>query len=732
MTSKNLYFKLMKEDLKSRLWAVCLIGLGFFFLYPIWVAFAAGDIENFQTFEKGIEWYSQEVTGWLSFENGMTVFVMLLTGLICGLSGFSYLNSRSKVDFYHSLPVKREKLFIANYINGILILAVPYAAAMALAVLVGISNGIAGGPLWQTALAAYGLHLTYFILVYTTVVVAVMMTGNLVVAFLGCMVFSFFVPLAAALANGYFGVYFHTYVWDTGEKLMERFVRISPVMEYTYQVSRYAEGETVWTAAVLALIVSAALAALGCFLYRKRPSEAAGKAMAFAASRPVIRILITLISAMGLSVFFWTMRESTGWAVFGVLCGAVISHCVIEIIYHFDFKKLFTNWVQLIGCILVSLAVFFVFRYDLAGYDRYLPSAGKVEGAAVEISRLSDWVSYGRTRHLPDGAYDWEYDEPLEYAVEHMKYTDVENLLSIAAAGMEDTLKDEEGGGVYTDRALPSETIDEGTEDTFSQMTICFTLKGGRKVYRRYVVNLDRIMPQIEKMYASREYLEGAYPVMSMKAEDVSGIYYSEMQKEIRLDKLTQEQKAVILETYQREFAAITPSQMKSEFPSGLIRFSTETDEAGIQWWNRQVAAGFENYPKYRYRGSLTNRSYYPIYPSCTETIKLLKEQQVDAGSYFENMDIQSVTMRWYGPSDEYDSSGVREIMVTDPDEIDQLKKAVVGTGRRYYNQVFSMSDIDVDITVADDGTMQNYRAGFPRGKVPGFVIERLMAAKPR
>ena len=220
--------------------------------------------------------------------------------------------------------------------------------------------------------------------------------------------------------------------------------------------------------------------------------------------------------------------------------------------------------------------------------------------------------------------------------------------------------------------------------------------------------------------------------MMSMRAEDVSGIYYSEMQKEIRLDKLTQEQKAVILETYQREFAAITPSQMKSEFPSGLIRFSTETDEAGIQWWNRQVAAGFENYPKYRYRGSPTNRSYYPIYPSCTETIKLLKEQQVDAGSYFENMDIQSVTMRWYGPSDEYDSSGVREIMVTDPDEIDQLKKAVVGTGRRYYNQIFSMSDIDVDITVAEDGAMQNYRAGFPRGKVPGFVIERLMAAKPR
>ncbi len=452
MTSKNLYFKLMKEDLKSRLWAVALIGLGFFFLYPVWVAFAAGDIENYQSFEKGLEWYSQRVTDWLSFNNGMTVFVMMVTGLICGLSGFSYLNSRSKVDFYHSLPVKREKLYLANYINGILILAVPYGISMILAVFVGISNGMQGGALWQTACAAYWLHMTYFILIYTTVVIAVMMTGNLVVAFLGCMVFSFFVPLAVSLAQGYFGIFFHTYVWESGTKLVENSLRVSPVMEYIFQIARYSDGETVWMSAVIALFISAALAVLGCFLYRKRPSEASGKAMAFAVIKPVVRILITMVSALGLGAFFWSMRESTGWAVFGVLCGALISHCVIEIIYHFDFKKLFSNRIQLIGCIVVSLAVLFVFRYDMVGYDRYLPNAGDVEGAAVEISRLNDWVSYGRTRHLPDGAYDWEYEEPLAYAVEHMNYTDAENLLAIAAAGIEDTMKNGEDTDKYPQR----------------------------------------------------------------------------------------------------------------------------------------------------------------------------------------------------------------------------------------------------------------------------------------
>ena len=54
--------------------------------------------------------------------------------------------------------------------------------------------------------------------------------------------------------------------------------------------------------AVIALAVAALLFGLGMFLYRKRPSEAAGRAMAFKVSEPVIRFLlvvpITLFSGM--------------------------------------------------------------------------------------------------------------------------------------------------------------------------------------------------------------------------------------------------------------------------------------------------------------------------------------------------------------------------------------------------------------------------------------------------
>ena len=44
MTSKNLFFKLMREDWKNRLWAPALIALASFFAYPVFLAFMAGSL----------------------------------------------------------------------------------------------------------------------------------------------------------------------------------------------------------------------------------------------------------------------------------------------------------------------------------------------------------------------------------------------------------------------------------------------------------------------------------------------------------------------------------------------------------------------------------------------------------------------------------------------------------------------------------------------------------------
>ena len=156
MTSKNLFFKLMKEDFKRRLWVVTLIGLASFFAYPVAAAFMAGNINDYYgSYEWALLQYTQSMQVFLDFDNAMTCFGMVVASVICGLSSFSYLNSRSKVDFYHGIPVRREKLYLANYLGGILYLAVPYGICLAMAVVVGMANGVSGSLLCPIAVRGY-------------------------------------------------------------------------------------------------------------------------------------------------------------------------------------------------------------------------------------------------------------------------------------------------------------------------------------------------------------------------------------------------------------------------------------------------------------------------------------------------------------------------------------------------------------------------------------------------
>lgn len=69
--------------------------------------------------------------------------------------------------------------------------AIPYALALAVSVIVCAANGVNPDVLCQTAVSAYVLHMIYYILCYTTVVIASMMTGHLVVGFFGSMVLMF-------------------------------------------------------------------------------------------------------------------------------------------------------------------------------------------------------------------------------------------------------------------------------------------------------------------------------------------------------------------------------------------------------------------------------------------------------------------------------------------------------------------------------------------------------------
>lgn len=729
MTSRSLYSKLMKEDLKNRLWAVALIGLVFFFAFPVVAAFQAGDLKDAVNYERELLAYTEKMTAWLSFGCGMTVFLMVMTALICGMSSFSYLNSKSKVDFYHSIPVKREKLYIANYLNGILMLAVPYAAVLILAVVIAVSNGVSGAVLWPLALSGYGLTMIYYILMYSLAVVAAMMTGNLVVGVLGSMVLCFYVPLAVMLGGGYMETFFHTFMYYQYSDIVTVMSRISPFMEYIYQVDRYAAEGVSTMAIVTAVAVSVLLAVVGGLLYRKRPSEAAGRAMAFAVSRPVIRILLTILAALGFGLFFWAMRYTTGWAVFGILCGGIIAHCVIEIIYHFDFKKLFSNKLQLVGCLAVSLLVMLTFRYDWVGYDQYLPDAGKVKEAAIDMNALNRWVSYGEARLRKDGEYEWESVGSEEYIFSHMKETDIDSVLAIAQAG----IRQQEGEDVWGRGNYFGHTAED---EIFTSVGIQYTLNSGRKVYRTYEVMLKDVMEPIEKLYGKGFYKAGAYPVMSLDTADVAEVRYREIGEEACLNQLTAEERKEFLEAYQQDFAKLTIAQMSQEAPVGLIRFVSTTDMEALAWEAREQALAEQNGRGYRYYRGFDEKSYYPVYPSFENTYRILERYGVEPGDALDGYEIKSADVDYFvqfvdaGQGSDYSRGYYEErkhLVISDQENIDALKSAaVLQRLTDYYAPLFRTENIDITLNAETGDKAYSVPVRIPKGKIPDFLQTKI------
>ena len=157
MTSRNLFFKLMREDLKHKLWAFGLAFLSFFFWMPVAAAMRIGDllqqyerwIANGTTFGIGVtaEMRFQErlmsitldTVGMSNILNGLTIGT---AAIVMALTGFMYVHSRKQMDFYHSVPVRRELIFAAKFINGIIAVFSMYVLNLLFAIGVLAVNGV--------------------------------------------------------------------------------------------------------------------------------------------------------------------------------------------------------------------------------------------------------------------------------------------------------------------------------------------------------------------------------------------------------------------------------------------------------------------------------------------------------------------------------------------------------------------------------------------------------------
>ncbi|GLC78843.1 DUF6449 domain-containing protein [Lacrimispora brassicae] len=668
MTSKNLFYNLFREDGKRRLWSMALSFLVFFFTFPVGTALTLSE-----RLREDVDYLYivSSLEQWLGFQNGWVAVLIIFLSLIMGVTSFSYLHSRQKVDFYHGIPVNRKHLFWVNYFNGIFIPAVVYGINLVITLGVVAVNGISPAQVLGSAITGFLLFMIHYAMMYSVTVISMILTGNVLIGILGTLVLQFYFVCVIWILEFCHSSFFYT-SYRGGGNVFDFFMdKCSAFVLFLVNLDRLQPGTPAGTQAVritAVLAVTAVLTLLSFLLYKKRGSESAGKAMAFKISMPVIRNPIVILASLSGSLFFWSMHSSVGWGVFGLVCGMFLSHCVIEIIYHFEFRKLFCHWKQMMACALVAAVIFCGFRYDLFGYDSYIPAEASIESVALSMQDATYWVSYGSAQQDSLGDYYWEYQDSDAYAFSNMKLKDTAPVLALVRDAVARNKK------LHHENDFSSQW--EGGNISYN-FSIKYTLKNGKDIYRAYQLTSKEIRPEIMEIFENQEFKKAIYPILVQTAENTAWVRVSrgEQTNIVSRDRNGTDKAMTekLLFAYQEDLRNLKVETMQKENPIATIQFLTKK-QAEAESKRDEIQSSW----KY---SDVTSRGYYPIYPSFKNTLELLKESQVDVENWngLENVKEINIDTNQFNPYKyAYEDKDSQYMTITDPEQIKQIMSYAV------------------------------------------------------
>lgn len=328
-----------------------------------------------------------------------SLVLAVVCGVVIPMAVYAYLMTPRSVGMMHALPVKRTTQYFSHFLAGFGLLTAGNLLIFLLSVLAQLPFGMVDwSALGQWLLLTELLELFFLSLG----ALCAMVTGWL----LAIPVLYVAVNFAALLLCGvvqflqrwfYFGFQYTTY---------PTFVEwLTPIMKLTEAVG-FLDGEYItrngievyWrslsaqalpTSAIYAA-VGLALLALGWLLYRKRPSEAAGDAIAFRWLRILVRWAVGLCGGLGLGLFLssFVLGGSRSLAKL-LLCQVfmgLLCFVAAQMLLQKTFRVFRRSWKELAALAAAMVALTLAIRADVLGVQYLVPDVPQVDNVRVMVS----------------------------------------------------------------------------------------------------------------------------------------------------------------------------------------------------------------------------------------------------------------------------------------------------------------------------------------------------------
>lgn len=509
-------------------------------------------------------------------------FVMILTfaaAFIIVILQFNYLYKQNSVIFVHSMPYTRANIIVTKYISGLLTAVLPILWAglinMLAAKIMGIDYLMSYTD--YTKIMFYTMLTTVFS--YSVMVMAQTVSSSIFSLFIASSFVFLLYPITKCVGAGMVSAYLKTYNIET------LFSRELDFIFPFWKVAMTEDASSALTAGMTAYLIisSIVMLVISALVYSKRKSENSNKFFAFNAVNKFLKYYITIVLALGIGALTGTAAGGNfGISYIMYILSAIIIFAVLQAIFDKNIKNMFANKLSLGAVLLIITAVVCVFKFDVLKLNERVPDANETKSIDITIPlRYDDYVS--------DGKNEFTDKKIIEKAILLMKNSE------------------------------PAYNRGWTTDDGLSAVTFVTDKYKKLGISRRVLVKKADFDEFSKALFASEEFKNQLAPDdKQVKSINWTYVHYDGTDFNV----LTKAKIEKLLKTYSAELKNVTADEFANGNAVGSIEYEIPAEKSN----------GLMPVHSYIYR-------YSPVFESCSETVKLIKQYRAEFEEAVKNAD---------------------------------------------------------------------------------------------
>lgn len=334
-----------------------------------------------------------------------SVVVSAIFAVLLAMTLYGYLMNSRSVGLMHALPVNRTKQFFNHFLVGVEIFTLVHIVTVIISVLV--MSGSHGVISWEGILTWFAVAELTSLFFFSLATLCAMVTGWVIaipVIYVGvnAMFVAFYGLLQMMFDMFYWG--YSSTDFPVLISWLTPFERLISVASDTYA---YHEGMTHaehhlspegWTALIVYTLVAVVFTVVAWLFYKARRSESAGDAIVFDWLRPIVLYVMSVVGGMGFGfLLFYLIGFNSSESLLALLVcqiiGGVVVYFAVQMLLQKSFKVFNRRgWLGAALLAVMLIVISAVVKFDLLGYERFVPEEDKVVSVDFSGSTMGDYI----------------------------------------------------------------------------------------------------------------------------------------------------------------------------------------------------------------------------------------------------------------------------------------------------------------------------------------------------